>query len=346
MCCRDSGSEQVIRLGRCRLLRLQTSPRIGEHPRCVQVTRRHRVSDEVADVADGRGKTDVADSSTGRLEQRIAELEAENVRLSEALQAASRRCPRREHDDARDSKQQLHLILDSATDYAVLTTDLERRVTSWSAGAEATLGYAAHEIVGRSGDVLFTPEDQSAGIPKQEAETARRDGLAPDGRWHQRRDGSRVFFDGSTRLLRDRDGREVGFLKVVRDGTERRRSDEALQVAGERAAAEAAEREAILGQLAEGVIVTDAKGCITFVNEAAERLHGVKMLGVGPETYTEAYHLLTEAGDPYPPHDLPLARAALLVLCRVFPGLIGIVAARTRVAEAALRRTGLEVACR
>jgi PAS domain S-box-containing protein len=265
----------------------------------------------VADVADGRGKTDVADSSTGRLEQRIAELEAENVRLSEALQAASRRCPRREHDDARDSERQPHLILDSATDYAVLTTDLERRVTSWSAGAEATLGYAAHEIVGRSGDVLFTPEDQSAGIPKQEAETARRDGLAPDVRWHQRRDGSRVFFDGSTRLLRDRDGREVGFLKVVRDETERRRSDEALQVAGERAAAEAAEREAILGQLAEGVIVTDAKGCITFVNEAAERLHGVKMLGVGPETYTEAYHLLTEAGDPYPPHDLPLARAAL-----------------------------------
>jgi flavin-dependent dehydrogenase len=42
----------------------------------------------------------------------------------------------------------------------------------------------------------------------------------------------------------------------------------------------------------------------------------------------------------------PLARAALLGLCRVFPGLIGIVAARTRVAEDALRRTGLEVACR
>lgn len=71
----------------------------------------------------------------------------------------------------------------------------------------------------------------------------------------------------------------------------------------------AAERSAILEQLSEGVIITDANGQITFVNEAAKRLHGVALLGVAPEGYTQAYNLLTEEGAPYPVEDLPLSRA-------------------------------------
>jgi PAS domain S-box-containing protein len=68
---------------------------------------------------------------------------------------------------------------------------------------------------------------------------------------------------------------------------------------------------AVLAQLADGVILTDASGRITFVNEAAERLHGVRLLGVAPADYSRAYALLTEAGEPYPPDELPLARAVL-----------------------------------
>ncbi len=97
---------------------------------------------------------------------------------------------------------------------------------------------------------------------------------------------------------------EGGLAVFYRDVTARKRAEEAL-------AAEAAERNTILGQLAEGVIVTDREGRITFVNEAAERLHGVKMLGVAPDDYTVTYSLLTEAGEPYPPRELPLARAVL-----------------------------------
>jgi PAS domain S-box-containing protein len=68
---------------------------------------------------------------------------------------------------------------------------------------------------------------------------------------------------------------------------------------------------AVLAQLTEGVIVTDVAGRITFVNDAAARLHGVARLDVPPERYTETYHLLTEDGRPYPPTELPLARAVL-----------------------------------
>ncbi len=141
---------------------------------------------------------------------------------------------KRAEERLREREQRLQLILDSATDYAILTLDPERRVTSWSPGAARTFGYEADEILGRSGDVLFTPEDRQASAPKEEADKAVRDGHSADVRWHQRKDGSRVFVNGSNNILRDREGRQLGFLKVVRDETGRRRAEEEIREAEER----------------------------------------------------------------------------------------------------------------
>jgi PAS domain S-box-containing protein len=91
-----------------------------------------------------------------------------------------------------------------------------------------------------------------------------------------------------------------------------RESALALRESEARAGALAAERAAILGQLAEGVIVTDLAGCISFVNDAAARIHGsAQLLGVPPSAYSTAYGLYTEDGRPYPSEELPLARAVL-----------------------------------
>ncbi len=68
---------------------------------------------------------------------------------------------------------------------------------------------------------------------------------------------------------------------------------------------------AALEQLTEGVILADPSGRITFVNDAAARLHGVVRLDVTPADYADRYHLLTEDGHPYPSTELPLARAVL-----------------------------------
>jgi PAS domain S-box-containing protein len=59
------------------------------------------------------------------------------------------------------------------------------------------------------------------------------------------------------------------------------------------------------------VIVTDPAGAITFVNEAASRIHGVADLQVPPDEYASTYNLFTEEGLPYPSAELPLARAVL-----------------------------------
>nr|WP_302474557.1 PAS domain S-box protein [Roseococcus sp. MDT2-1-1] len=160
----------------------------------------------------------------------------ERVRAEHGVVAASRDVPEAKPTDdlLRASEEQLHGVVESARDYAILTTDLERRITSWSAGAEGTFGYAADEILGQCVDVLFTREDREAGRPEWEATTAERESCAPDVRWHLRKDGTLVFINGSVRPIHDAQGRTTGFLKVGRDETERQRAEAALKLSEER----------------------------------------------------------------------------------------------------------------
>jgi PAS domain S-box-containing protein len=129
-----------------------------------------------------------------------------------------------------EREEWLHLILDSAADYAIFSTDLERRVVSWNAGAERLLGWAEEEIVGRTADAIFTPEDRAAGVPEREAMKALAEGRAESERWHLCRDGTRFWASGLAMPLRSPEtGPEappLGLLTAMRDRTERRRAEE------------------------------------------------------------------------------------------------------------------------
>ena len=47
------------------------------------------------------------------------------------------------------------VIVESAEDHAIFTTDLERRVTSWNIGAVRLMGWSEAEIVGQSADIFY-----------------------------------------------------------------------------------------------------------------------------------------------------------------------------------------------
>ena len=125
----------------------------------------------------------------------------------------------RQFDEVQRSEDRLRLILDTARDYAIVTLDPDRRITSWSAGAHAIFGWSEHEATGRLFDELFVPEDRAAGVPAREIAMAAAEGCAPDIRWHLRPDGSRVFMNGSTHAIEGPDGHPAGFLKIARDET-------------------------------------------------------------------------------------------------------------------------------
>ena len=120
----------------------------------------------------------------------------------------------------REQAARTRLILDSATDYAIITMDTDGCVTSWNAGARAIMGYTEAEIVGRSGDVVFTAEDRAGDRFAAEQRRAIETGRANNERWHLRRDGTRFWASGMMMPLLDEDGSPVGFLNILRDRTE------------------------------------------------------------------------------------------------------------------------------
>jgi two-component system, chemotaxis family, CheB/CheR fusion protein len=72
-------------------------------------------------------------------------------------------------------------------------------------------------VMGRSADLIFTPEDREARAPEAEARTARQEGRASDERMHVRKDGSRFRGSGTMMLMRNQAGEAVGFVKILRD---------------------------------------------------------------------------------------------------------------------------------
>jgi PAS domain S-box-containing protein len=131
-------------------------------------------------------------------------------------------CPER---NPPSSEELLRLVVESATDFAIIAMDGQGKVTSWNFGAERLLGFVEGEIIGGDGDVVFIPEDRAAGAPEKERAEARAKGRAEDERCHQRKDGSRFW--GSGLLMPLADG--SGFVKILRDLTERRAAQERLR---------------------------------------------------------------------------------------------------------------------
>jgi len=125
------------------------------------------------------------------------------------------------------------LILESATDYAILACDLEGRVTTWNIGAFNIFGWTEAEMVGQPADRIWTEEDRAAGVPEAEMAAASSEGRAENERWHVRKDGSLFWAAGLMMPLRGGDGRHVGYIKILRDRTEQRNAEAALRLRGE-----------------------------------------------------------------------------------------------------------------
>ncbi len=187
------------------------------------------------------------------------------------------------------------------------------QIVLWSPSAEEMFGYTAAEVIGRSIELL---------VPEHLRETHRM-GLE---RYHRtghgqlidrrtpvelpavRKSGEECWIELSLNPVEEADSGGRYVLAVIRDTTTRHQA-EAERRERARAEALAAERTAILDQIAEGVIIADADGRISFVNTAARRIHGTGELNVAIEAYVTAYRPRTIDGQPYPPEDLPLTRA-------------------------------------
>lgn len=128
-----------------------------------------------------------------------------------------------------ESDEQTQFMLEYVQEYAIFRLDKAGYIASWNQGAERICGYAEAEAIGQPAEIIFTPEDRAVGAPASEIETAKLHGQSLDERWHMRKNGSRFWGSGVMTALWDTTGELRGFVKMMRDNTERKEAEEALQ---------------------------------------------------------------------------------------------------------------------
>ncbi|MDQ2682835.1 MAG: PAS domain S-box protein, partial [Chloroflexota bacterium] len=134
----------------------------------------------------------------------------------------------------RDSEGRYRTIVEQAADYAIFTVDQERRIESWPAGAETVFGWTPDEAIGMLVDETFVLEDREAGEHLREFAEARDTGYSPNVRWHLRKDGRRVFIEGSSHARYGPGDAFLGVFKIGKDVTERVLAEEQRQDEEER----------------------------------------------------------------------------------------------------------------
>jgi PAS domain S-box-containing protein len=133
------------------------------------------------------------------------------------------------NEELRRSEERYHKMIAEVQDYAILLMDTEGNIQNWNKGAQHIKGYTASEAVGMNFRNFYTPEDRDVDLPGVLLNTARIHGKATNEGWRVRKDGSVFWGSVVITSLHDDANNVVGFSKVTRDLTERKKAEDILK---------------------------------------------------------------------------------------------------------------------
>ncbi|MCD6070958.1 MAG: hybrid sensor histidine kinase/response regulator [Microvirga sp.] len=175
------------------------------------------------------------------------------------------------------------LLVDAVTDYAIYMLDPTGIVSSWNAGAQRFKGYKQDEILGEHFSRFYTDEDKATELPRRALETAAREGKFEAEGWRLRKDGTRFWAHVVIDPIRDAQGSLIGFAKITRDLTERKRTQEALRESEERF------RLLVQGVTDYAIYMLDPQGHVTNWNAGAQRIKGYSQDEILGRHFSEFY---------------------------------------------------------
>ena len=206
---------------------------------------------------------------------------------------------KRAKDELRKSEARYRAVVNTASD-AIITITPDGIIHSFNRGAERIFGYRAEEVIGQ----LFTLI-----MPERFREQCML-GLRRYLETHE----SRVI-GGTTELIGLRnDGGEFPvelslgevqedgdrlFAAIIRDITERKRSEEALRQLSR-------QNEMVLNSAGEGIFGLDLQGKTTFINPAAARMTGWDIDELSGQRLHDFLHHSKPDGTPYPSEECPI----------------------------------------
>ena len=129
----------------------------------------------------------------------------------------------------RQAQERFKYLVEGVTDYAIFILSPEGKIVSWNEGAKRLKGYTEAEIVGKHFSIFYTQEKKDQKFPEYELEQTRKWGRFEDEGLRVRKDGTTFFANVIITALYDTDKNLIGFSKITRDLTERKRYEESLQ---------------------------------------------------------------------------------------------------------------------
>jgi len=225
----------------------------------------------------------------------------ETGRVAE-IQCATRDITRRKQveQELRESRELLQAVLENSP-ALVYIKDADGRFLLVNRRFEAVTGLSRREAVGRTdGDML--PPDMAEALRANDLKVAEARGPLEFEESVPQEDGPHTFLSVKFPLF-DREGAVYAVCGISTDITPRQRAEAALREQSE-------VLRSILDNMADAVAVADESAELVVFNPAAERMFGTGVLGTTPADWQVRYGLfLPDAVTPFPPDDMPLARA-------------------------------------
>ena len=169
---------------------------------------------------------------------------------------------------SKSNEGRFRMLIDAITDYAIYMLDPDGTITSWNPGARRFKGYEESEIIGENFSRFYTEEDRKAGRPQRALAIAENEGRFETEGWRVRKDGTKFWALAIIDPIRDNAGRLVGFAKITRDLTERRKAETTLRENQEQF------RLLVQGVTDYAIFMLSREGCVSSWNAGAQRIKG------------------------------------------------------------------------
>ncbi|WP_180732604.1 PAS domain S-box protein [Paraburkholderia sp. PGU19] len=166
------------------------------------------------------------------------------------------------------SSEWLRLWAESTTDYSIFALAPDGTIISWNRGGETIQGYQSHEILGQHVRVMYSAEDQRAGLPEQGLQRAREEGRYEVEGWRVRKDGSLFWANVIITALYTPRGDLLGYGRVVRDISDKKKATDAALESDRRF------RLLVQGVNDYAIFMLSPEGCVTNWNPGARRIKG------------------------------------------------------------------------
>ncbi|MBI4787518.1 MAG: PAS domain S-box protein [Chloroflexi bacterium] len=157
----------------------------------------------------------------------------------------------RAEEAAREQERLLAAVCANSAD-AIIGLDNQGHITAWNRGAEMMFGYAGEDVLGKHFKMIVPPEIEARGEMEWLSEQMREAGFVRNYETERiAKDGRRVIVDLTRTAVQNARGEIVGSSAILRDITERVRTEHAIQQLNLELETKVAERTSQLGAATE-----------------------------------------------------------------------------------------------